>query len=113
MPRALLFVCAGPCVCASHDRLSLRCRLLFVVDVLNEEATFLASSPTAARLVEQAWGCTLDASGACVLPGVLSRKKQIIPTLEAGAAPAPPASREAVGVTPMAQAGVRVPASAA
>ena len=60
--------------------------LLFIVDILNESATFLSSSASAGRLVEQSWeGCTLNpADGTCVLPGVLSRKKQIIPTLEAG-----------------------------
>ena len=74
-----------------------------VVDVLQERATFLASSPSAGRLVEQAWGCALGAEGTCVLPGVLSRKKQIIPTLEAAAArPPAPREREAVGVTPSA-----------
>jgi manganese-dependent inorganic pyrophosphatase len=84
--------------------------LLFVVDVLNEQATFLASSPTAARLVEQAWDCTLSTNGSCVLPGVLSRKKQIIPTLEASAAAEP---RTAVGVSPTAATAsqqLRVPA---
>ena len=70
--------------------------LLFVVDVLNEQATFLASSPTAAGLVEQAWGCALDGNGACVLPGVLSRKKQIIPYLEASAERS---TREAVSIS--------------
>uniref|UniRef100_A0A7S2HSX9 inorganic diphosphatase n=1 Tax=Haptolina brevifila TaxID=156173 RepID=A0A7S2HSX9_9EUKA len=65
--------------------------LLFIVDVLNEHATFLSSSPTASSIVENAWGVTVDFDGTCVLPGVLSRKKQIIPTLEAGAAnPVPP-----------------------
>jgi len=59
--------------------------LLFVVDVLKEEATFLSSSATAAQLVEAAWECSVRADGTCILPGVLSRKKQIIPTLEAGA----------------------------
>ena len=62
--------------------------LLFVVDVLNQQATFVSSSDTAGQLVEQAWGATLSAEGTAVLPGVLSRKKQIIPKLEAGAAKA-------------------------
>jgi len=67
--------------------------LLFVVDVLSEQAVFVSSSPNAGRLVEHAWGCALNADGTCVLPGVLSRKKQIIPVLEASAA----AEEQAVG----------------
>jgi len=78
--------------------------LLFVVDVLHERATFVAASPSAARLVEQAWDCTIGADGTCVLPGVLSRKKQIIPSLEAAASAVPKVSRETVAVNPTAQA---------
>ena len=59
--------------------------LLFVVDILNEAATFVSSSPTATKIVEKAWKCTVDEDGLVVLPGVLSRKKQMIPTLEAAA----------------------------
>jgi len=60
--------------------------LFFVVDILNEAATFVSSSPTAAALVENAWGVPVSKDGTAVLPGVLSRKKQIIPKLEAAAA---------------------------
>ena len=74
--------------------------LLFVVDILNEDATFLASSPSAGRLVERAWGCSLTADGTCVLPGVLSRKKQIIPGLEAGHSKEAAAAERAAGATP-------------
>ena len=49
--------------------------LLFIVDVLNEHATFLSSSPTASAAVENAWGIPVGAQGTCILPGVLSRKK--------------------------------------
>ncbi|CAE7560480.1 ppaC [Symbiodinium sp. CCMP2456] len=59
--------------------------LFFVVDILKEAATFISSSATATRLVEKAWGVKVDAEGLVVLPGVLSRKKQIIPKLEAAA----------------------------
>jgi len=77
--------------------------LLFVVDVLNEQATFLASSPSAGRMVERAWGCALANDDTCVLPGVLSRKKQIIPGLEAGSAQEEAmAQPEAVSVSPTA-----------
>jgi len=60
--------------------------LLFVVDILKEAATFVSSSPSASKLVERAWQTTVGADGTVVLPGVLSRKKQMIPALEAAAA---------------------------
>jgi manganese-dependent inorganic pyrophosphatase len=60
--------------------------LFFVVDILKEEATFLSSSPSASSIVEKAWKVTVAADGTVVLPKVLSRKKQIIPKLEAAAA---------------------------
>jgi len=58
--------------------------LFFVVDILKEEATFLSSSATAQALVERSWKVTVK-DDTVVLPGVLSRKKQIIPALENGA----------------------------
>lgn len=59
--------------------------LFFVVDILNKAATFVSSSATAKATVEKAWGVTVGEDGLVVLPGVLSRKKQIIPKLEAAA----------------------------
>jgi len=59
--------------------------LLFVVDILKEAATFISATPTSAKLVEKAWACTVGPDGTVVLPGVLSRKKQMIPALEAAA----------------------------
>uniref|UniRef100_A0A7S2K688 inorganic diphosphatase n=1 Tax=Zooxanthella nutricula TaxID=1333877 RepID=A0A7S2K688_9DINO len=60
--------------------------LFFVVDILKEEATFLSGSSTARSIVERAWKVKVDtAANSVVLPGVLSRKKQIIPKLEATA----------------------------
>merc|ERR1712029_245100 len=59
--------------------------LFFVVDILNEAATFVSSSPTAAALVNNAWNVSVGTDGTAFLPGVLSRKKQIIPKLEAAA----------------------------
>jgi len=59
--------------------------LFFVVDILKEAATFISSSPTATAHVERAWNVKVGADGTVVLPGVLSRKKQIIPKLEAAA----------------------------
>eukprot|EP00434_Breviolum_minutum_P023401 symbB.v1.2.020644.t1/scaffold1750.1/size103142/4 len=59
--------------------------LFFVVDILKEAATFISSSPSATQLVEKAWKVKIDNEGLVVLPKVLSRKKQIIPKLEAAA----------------------------
>lgn len=58
--------------------------LLFVVDILKEHAVFVASSDTAAKLVEVAWAVKVS-GGSVTLPGVLSRKKQMIPKLEEAA----------------------------
>ncbi|CAJ1357424.1 unnamed protein product [Effrenium voratum] len=58
--------------------------LFFVVDILKASATFISSSPSASKLVEKAWKVKV-ADDLAVLPGVLSRKKQIIPKLEAAA----------------------------
>jgi manganese-dependent inorganic pyrophosphatase len=60
--------------------------LLFVVDIIKEEATFVSCRPSAAKIVEKAWKATLAEDGTILLPGVLSRKKQMIPALEAAAA---------------------------
>lgn len=54
--------------------------LLFVVDILREEATLLIPNDLVRAIAEKSFGVT--ASGdAVVLPGVMSRKKQIIPVL--------------------------------
>lgn len=57
--------------------------LFFIIDIIKEEATFVPSSPSAKDLVERAWSTKVDGNGLVVLPGVLSRKKQIVPRLEA------------------------------
>lgn len=59
--------------------------LFFVVDILKEEATFISSSPGATLLVERGWNVSVSNDGTVVLPGVLSRKKQIVPALESAA----------------------------
>lgn len=59
--------------------------LFFVVDIFKEEATFIASSNSAALLVERGWNVKVGKDSTVVLPGVLSRKKQIIPALESAA----------------------------
>lgn len=54
--------------------------LLFVVDILNEQSTLLVPNDLVRGLAEKSFG--VAASGdAVVLPGVVSRKKQIIPNL--------------------------------
>jgi manganese-dependent inorganic pyrophosphatase len=55
--------------------------LLFVVDILNEEATMLIPNALSKTIAEKSFD--VDVSGdTVVLPGVMSRKKQIIPRLK-------------------------------
>ena len=54
--------------------------LLFVVDILNEEATMLIPNDLTKTVAEKSFGATV-AGDAVVLPGIMSRKKQIIPNL--------------------------------
>jgi len=56
--------------------------LFFVVDIINEEATFVGATDAAGKIVADAFGEPVDADNMAVLPGVLSRKKQIMPKLE-------------------------------
>ena len=56
--------------------------LLFVVDILNEEATLLVPNDLTRGIAEQRFGATVEGDSV-VLPGVMSRKKQIIPALAA------------------------------
>ncbi|NHQ75593.1 manganese-dependent inorganic pyrophosphatase [Roseovarius gahaiensis] len=54
--------------------------LLFVVDILNEEATLLVPNELVKTVAEKSFGASVDGD-TIVLPGVMSRKKQIIPNL--------------------------------
>ena len=54
--------------------------LLFVVDILNEEATLLVPNDLIKGVAEKSFGATVSGD-AVVLPGIMSRKKQIIPNL--------------------------------
>ncbi len=54
--------------------------LLFVVDILNEEATLLVPNDFVKSVAEKSFGATATGD-TVVLPGVMSRKKQIIPVL--------------------------------
>jgi manganese-dependent inorganic pyrophosphatase len=55
--------------------------LLFVVDILNEEATLLVPNDLVKSVAEKSFGATV-AGDTVVLPGIMSRKKQIIPNLK-------------------------------
>lgn len=55
--------------------------LLFVVDILKEEATVLTYNQFTKGVVEKSFGVTVE-EDTKVLPGILSRKKQIIPVLQ-------------------------------
>lgn len=55
--------------------------LLFVVDILNEEATLLVPNDLVKTIAEKSFGATVTGD-MVVLPGVMSRKKQIIPSLK-------------------------------
>jgi manganese-dependent inorganic pyrophosphatase len=55
--------------------------LLFVVDILNEQATMLIPNATVQTVAEKSFGATVTGD-TVVLSGVMSRKKQIIPNLK-------------------------------
>ena len=55
--------------------------LLFVVDILREEATLLVPNDVVKSIAEASFGATV-AGDSVVLPGIMSRKKQIIPNLK-------------------------------
>ncbi|AZV79270.1 manganese-dependent inorganic pyrophosphatase [Parasedimentitalea marina] len=55
--------------------------LLFVIDILNEEATLLVPNDLVKTVAEKSFGATVEGD-TVVLPGVMSRKKQIIPNLK-------------------------------
>jgi manganese-dependent inorganic pyrophosphatase len=55
--------------------------LLFIVDILNEEATLLVPNDLVKTIAEKSFGATVSGD-LVVLPGVMSRKKQIIPSLK-------------------------------
>ncbi|SDY66337.1 manganese-dependent inorganic pyrophosphatase [Jannaschia faecimaris] len=55
--------------------------LLFVVDILAEEATLLVPNDLTKTVAEKSFGVSVSGD-TVVLPGVMSRKKQIIPALK-------------------------------
>jgi manganese-dependent inorganic pyrophosphatase len=54
--------------------------LLFVVDILNEEATLLVPNDLVKTVAAKSFGAEVSGD-TVVLPGIMSRKKQIIPNL--------------------------------
>ena len=55
--------------------------LLFVVDILKEEATLLVPNALVKTVAEKSFGASVSGD-IVVLPGIMSRKKQIIPNLK-------------------------------
>ena len=55
--------------------------LLFVIDILKEEATLLVPNDLVKALAEASFGVTVTGD-TVVIPGLMSRKKQIIPALK-------------------------------
>ncbi len=54
--------------------------LLFVVDIIREEATLLVPNDLVKTVAEKSFGASVSGD-TVVLPGIMSRKKQIIPNL--------------------------------
>ncbi|MHA6326255.1 manganese-dependent inorganic pyrophosphatase [Roseivivax sp. CAU 1753] len=54
---------------------------LFVVDILNEQATLLVPNDRIKTIAEKSFGAQVSGD-TVVLPGIMSRKKQIIPNLK-------------------------------
>ena len=55
--------------------------LLFIVDILNEQSTLLVPNDLVAQVAAKSFGADAGGADTIVLPGVVSRKKQIIPNL--------------------------------
>jgi manganese-dependent inorganic pyrophosphatase len=55
--------------------------LLFVIDIIREEATLLVPNDLVRHLAEASFGCKVEGD-TVVIPGLMSRKKQIIPSLK-------------------------------
>ena len=55
--------------------------MLFIIDILREEATLLIPNDLVRRVAEASFGVTVTGDSV-LLPGIMSRKKQIIPALK-------------------------------
>ena len=77
---------------ASANESGLFMAFLVMTDILEERSLLLASDQRSLDLASQAFNISPDNSGLLALPGVMSRKKQVVPTVaaalrEAGALP--------------------------
>ena len=77
LDRAASLMAAMPGVAAEDGAEEV---LLFVVDILREEATLLVPNDRVKAIAERSFGVSVSGDRV-VLPGVMSRKKQIIPVL--------------------------------
>jgi manganese-dependent inorganic pyrophosphatase len=82
-PRTLLarkdaLMAAMPAVAAADGAEHV---LLFIIDILKEEAHLLVPNETVKKIAEASFPCTVTGD-TVVLPGIMSRKKQIIPALK-------------------------------
>ncbi|OQY41346.1 MAG: hypothetical protein B6240_15370 [Desulfobacteraceae bacterium 4572_87] len=57
--------------------------VLVMTDILEERSLLLANDEKSLGLASQAFKISPDDSGLLVLPGVMSRKKQVLPPLAA------------------------------
>ena len=57
--------------------------VLVLTDILEERSLLLVNDEKGLGLVAHAFGASLNASGLLVLPGVMSRKKKVVPPLAA------------------------------
>jgi manganese-dependent inorganic pyrophosphatase len=65
------------CIATEHDVDDV---LFFIVDILKEEATVLTYSDLTKSVIAASFGVTVE-SDTEILPGIMSRKKQILPAL--------------------------------
>ena len=73
-----LITAIGECIAEENDVDEV---LLFVIDILKEEATVLTYNDLAKKVIEASFGVTVEGDTE-VLPGIVSRKKQILPALK-------------------------------
>ena len=78
LDRKASLMAAMPTVAAEDD---VDYVLLFVIDILNQEATMLIPDVISKSVAEKSFG-TIVTDDVVVLPGIMSRKKQIIPHLK-------------------------------
>ena len=72
---ALIAAMAGVAAADGADEV-----LLFIVDILNEQATLLVPNDFVKQVAEKSFNATVSGDSV-LLPGIMSRKKQIIPAL--------------------------------